>query len=288
VQALAAFASRGARSAYLQRAREEELRAIASAGPTEWAAALDATAITLLATGPLSADALLEACGAPTGQADVPETLDYARSPTDRVLFVHHPSVQAQVTLYAPQGGYTPDDYGPRRLYAETLGGAAGLVFQEVREKRGMAYSARAGLTPGWRAGDANLAWLQAGTQADKAADVAALLLRLFREFPAEVARLDRVRRSVHARRITDRVGFRAVPPTVLDWEGKGITRDPLLWQLEQLLGTDDAAVRAYARAAAERPVTLAIVGDRERVDLAALAALAPVTELTLDDITVL
>ncbi len=287
VQALAAFASRGEDSVFLRRLQEDELRDVAHRGPVGWSAELTRKELVVLSTGPIGAQELSEDFVGERAALEQPGPLDFVRPTADRVLFLHHPSVQAQVTLYAPQGGYTPDDYGPRRLYAEVLGGSAGLVFQEVREKRGMAYSARGGLTPGWRAGDANLAWMQAGTQADKAADVAALLLRLLREFPADAARLERVRASSIARRRTDRVGFRAVPATVEDWLGKGITSDPVHWQLEQLAATPNEAVRAYANAVAAVPLTIAVVGDRDQVDLAALRALAPLTEVTLDEITV-
>ena len=287
VQALAGFASRGPNSVYLQRPREEELRDIASRGPGAWSAELDGEALIVLATGPLDATALLGAVQGKRRPRVDPEPQGYVRATADRVLFVHHPAVQAQVTLYAPQAGYTPEDYGARRLYAEVLGGSAGLVFQEVREKRGMAYSARGGLTSGWRAGDANLAWMQAGTQADKAVEAAALLLQLFREFPVDDRRLDRVRRSTWERRRTDRIGFKAVPATIVDWAGKGIHADPVVWQLEQLEQTTDADVRAYAAAVAQEPVTIAVVGDRDRIGMQALRALGEVTELTLDDITV-
>ena len=287
IQALSAYASRGEQSVFLQRPREAELREIARRGPGAWSRALEDMEVAVLATGPASCEELHRAMGPREGGAELPGVQDYARSGEDRILFVHHGSVQAQVTVYSPQGGYTPDDYGPRRLFAEVLGGAAGLVFQEVREKRGMAYSARGGLTSGWRAGDANLAWMQAGTQADKAADVAALLLELLRGFPVDAARLDRVRRSAVERRRTDRVGFKAVPATIVDWAGKGIHADPAERQLAELEATTDADVRGFAEGVAAAPVTIAVVGDRDQVDLAALRRLAPLTELTLDDITV-
>lgn len=287
VQALAAFASRGLDSVFLQRLREEELRDVARRGPGAWSAELERQQLVVLSTGPIEAEALRAVFAGDREAVPPPPALDFVRPDADRVLFLHHPSVQAQVTVYSPQGGYTPGDYGPRRLYAEVLGGNPGLVFQEVREKRGMAYSARGGLTPGWRAGDANLAWAQAGTQADKAADVVALLLGLVREFPVDAARIERVRASTIARRRTDRVGFRAVPATIEDWAGKGINSDPVRWQIEELAATTDEAVRAYAATVASTPVTVAVVGDRAQVDLRALAEIAPVTELTLDDITI-
>ncbi len=287
VQALAAFASRGADSVFLQRLREDELREVARRGPGVWSEDLERQEVVVMTTGPLDAEALAQALGGGRSALPVAPPLDFVRPAGDRVLFLHHPSVQAQVTIYAPQGGYTPNDYGPRRLYAEVLGGSPGLVFQEVREKRGMAYSARGGLTPGWRSGDANLAWAQAGTQADKAADVVALLLSLMRDFPLEARLLERVRASTIARRRTDRVGFRAVPATVEDWAGKGIRSDPVLWQIEELAGTTDEMVRGYAALVAKTPMTVAVVGDRAQVDLAALARIAPLTELTLDEITV-
>ncbi|MCO4772448.1 MAG: insulinase family protein [Deltaproteobacteria bacterium] len=285
---MTAYATRGDQSTYLRRLQEPGLRALADSGPAALTAPLVAGALLVLATGPVDPDHLRRVLGGSRVAFAAPPPLDYVRPSRDRILLLHHPSQQAQVTVHSPQGGYRADDYGPRRLWAETMGGAAGLVFSEVREKRGMAYSAHAGLSNGWRAGDANQAWLRAGTEPGKAADVAALLLRILRTFPTDAARLGRVRESTLARRRSSRIGFLAVPATVEDWRTKGIEQDPLHEHLAALAETDDAAVRRYAEAVGSRPVTVTVVGDLTRVDRDGLAALADVTELTLDDLEVL
>ena len=170
IRALSAWATRGPESVYLRRMKEAELRALAESGPHTVTRDLQRGAVLALVTGPVSPEELMDALG--VARESFPDTspLDFVRPPRDRILLLHHPSQQAQVTVHSPQYGYRPDDYGPRRLWAETMGGPAGLVFSEVREKRGMAYSAHAGITNGWRRGDANHAWLRVGTEAGKAA----------------------------------------------------------------------------------------------------------------------
>jgi len=285
ISALTAWSLRGSDSVFLQRPTADELRTLAERGPAEETRRLVAGALVAMVSGPVDPSEVARELGVSRQLHPGAEQLDYVRVPADRVLLLHDDSAQAQVTVHSPQYGYVADDYGPRRIWTEVMGGSAGLVFSEVREKRGMAYAAHAGWSNGWRAGDANLAWLRVGTDSAKAADVAGLLMRLLREFPAEPARIARARSGALARRRTDRIGFASVPATVEDWRGKGISADPIVSHLEALRGCGDDAVREFAREVSDRPVTICVVGDLERIDRGALAALGDVTELTLDAI---
>lgn len=288
VSALAAFAARGTSSAYLNRPRRAELVALAEEDPALRTGALSELARVALVTGAVAPESWASRVGRGSREGAPVPVLDYVRPDGDRVLLLHHDSVQAQVTVYSPLDGFDPGDYGPRRLWSEAMGGAAGLVFQEVREKRGMAYSAQAGIASGWRAGDANLLWMRVESEVSKAAKATELLLRLLRTFPVDAARLARVRASTLAARETNRIGFRSVPHTILDWHEKGVFEDPLAMHLRMLADTPDDAVRAWARDVGGRPVTVSIVADLRALDRDALAALAPITELTLDDLEVL
>ena len=245
IRALSAWATRGRESVFLRRMKEHELRALAEAGPHSVTEEVQRGALVALATGPVSPEELMDVLGVTREPFAAAPPLEFVRPVRDRILLLHHPSQQAQVTVHSPQYGYRSDDYGPRRLWSETMGGPAGLVFTEIREKRGMAYSAHAGLSNGWRRGDANQAWLRVGTEAGKAAAVTQLLLDILRTFPADERRLARVRRSTLARRRSDRIGFVAVPATVQDWHVKGIAADPLKEHLRTLAETTDDDVRA-------------------------------------------
>lgn len=285
ISALAAWSLRGEQSVFLLRPTPDELRELADGGPAPLTATLERGAVVAMVSGPVDPAELARELGVSREPHPEISALDYVRPTADRVLLLHDESAQAQVTIHSPQYGYRADDYGPRRIWSEVMGGAAGLVFSEIREKRGMAYSAHAGWSNGWRAGDANLAWLRVGTDSAKAASVAELLMEMLREFPAGEDRIARARTGALARRRTDRIGFASIPATVEDWRGKGIGEDPIHAHLAALERCSDADVREFGREVAAAPVTVCVVGDLNRIDRAALAALGEVTELSLDAI---
>ena len=174
-----------------------------------------------------------------------------------------------------------------RQLWAEYIGSNTGLVFQEVREKRGLAYSAKAGVQAGWRVGDEDLVWATVGCRPEVAAQVAQLLLQLLRRQPDDVDRFERVRESVTTRVRSDRITFRSVGWTVERWRLRGLPPDPREALRQELETTPLEALRAFARTVAVIPATVWVVGDPTRIDLPALEAVAPTEEVTLDAICV-
>jgi len=193
------------------------------------------------------------------------------------VWLVHHPSVQASVAVLCPWSQYSSEEAHNHHLYGEYMGGSAGLVFQEIREARGMAYSAHAGWRLGWQSGDSNLLWASAGTQADKAAEVTALLVDMLRNLPPQPARFARARDSAIARLRTSRFNFRSMPATVAGWARRGHPADPRPPRLERLASMTLGGLQDFAGRFADAPFQIAIVGDLARIDQAALAQIAPV-----------
>ncbi|MFT4975206.1 MAG: putative Zn-dependent peptidase [Myxococcota bacterium] len=229
--------------------------------------------------GPASVLPLLERSSPIQPTPDLPSQR-YVPRTEGGVWLVDHPSVQATVSILCPWGRYTTDEAHLHHLYGEYMGGSAGLVFQEIREARGMAYSAHAGWRLGWQVGDDNLLWASAGTQADKAAEVATLLVGMLRSLPMDPARFDRARASAIAQLRTSRFGFREIPGTVLGWDRRGHAGDPRPERLSKLSTLSPAALSDFAGAFADAPFQIAIVGDLKRIDQAALSALAPVHHL--------
>jgi predicted Zn-dependent peptidase len=163
---------------------------IAAATPdslSEWRAALYAPdRLVVSAAGAIDEDELLvlaeQAFGAEAGEGAPPagaETFTGGRAPTARALEQAH-----LVTLLPAPGAKDPDLFA-LRVFAEALGGGmSSRLFQEAREKRGLAYSIDAyaetwsdtgmiGVYAGCRAKDAaELARVTAGEIGDLAANI--------------------------------------------------------------------------------------------------------------------
>ena len=212
--------------------------------------------------------------------------LTFERPSGPRVLLLDHDSAQATVQVLVPDAPWSEDEYAVRRLWNEYVGGSAGLIFQEVRESRGWAYSARASYRSGWRLGDENLVSARIGTQPDKAADVAALVLGVLRSLPEDPARWSRSKSSSLEKLRSQRIPFNSVPATLEAWRLKGHDVDP---RAERLRGLPEPSLEDVVRWATrfgEAPFTVAIVGDVERMDLGPLEELAPIERVELDAIS--
>lgn len=123
---------------------DESIARAASASLSEWRAALYAPdALVISASGAVDEDELLALAerdfGGPAGQG-VP-------APTNArfeggVRISTRPLEQANLVFLLPAVGVRDENYFALRLYAEILGGGmASRLFQEAREKRGLAYA---------------------------------------------------------------------------------------------------------------------------------------------------
>jgi predicted Zn-dependent peptidase len=165
-------------------------------------------------------------------------------------------------------------------LFSEYMGGSAGLIFQEIREARGMAYSAQASWSSSRRPGDASLMWASVGTQPDKAPAVVALLLELLAA-PIAPERLARAKAASIEKLRAGRIAFRGIPGTIEQWHRQGLHADPRPARLQALTAATIDDVRRCAAPLASAPLTVAIVGDTQRIDVDALAAIMPVETLS-------
>ncbi len=222
----------------------------------------------------------------PSITSDLPYTPQTrARTSTDRVLFVHHPSVQTAMTAYRTLGPGGIHRLPTIRLLNELYQGGTGVFFQELREKRAMAYATSGGVSAGENPGDDDVLWAQVTTRADKAVDAAGLLVSLLVRPPITDRSFGFARDAATERLDQERIGFRQIPATARMWMRHGYTRDPRAQLREALPRVSTADVGELLGQSAPFGTTLVVVGDAERVSPPEFGAIAPVTVLTADDI---
>ncbi|WP_146659748.1 M16 family metallopeptidase [Enhygromyxa salina] len=217
------------------------------------------------------------------------EPLRFNAQPAERarIFVVHHEAAQTKIGLYLPSEPYNPSRSAIYRLFHEYVGGSAGLVFQEVRESRGLAYAAHGGHTAGPRVGDQNLIWASLASRPDRSVEAAAVVLGLFREFPLQQQRFERARASALERMLSSRVRFRAYGFAFESWRLRGLEADPgpaNFAALEQLTLED---LGAFVQPLATAGPALVVVGDLARTNMSALAELGEIEQRELDELVV-
>ena len=204
-----------------------------------------------------------------------------------RVFVVHHEAAQTKLGLFAPSETYDPSRSAAYRVFHEYVGGQAGLVFQAVREARGLAYAAHAGHSAGAELGDQNLIWTSAASRPDRAAEAAAVMLGLLREFPLDDHRFARAKASAVERLLGGRVRFRGYGFSAESWRLRGQTEDPRPQALVELRELGPDALAAFAAPLATAGLALVCVGDTTRMDMQALAQLGTLETRELDELVV-
>jgi zinc protease len=221
------------------------------------------------ATAPLAA-------AAPTERARVP--LD-----RDRVFFVPmRDAVQSQVWFFVESDPLAQADAVAMDAYNEYVGGAmGGLVFQEIREFRALAYTAYAGFAQADVAGAKGFLYGYVGCQADKTPETISVMRSLLRDLPRKPERISAVRSSLLRSQESADPGFRELQAHIDGWKRRGYERDPRRDRIPayRKLQMEDVE-RFWSAYLKDRPMGVLVVGDPRVVDQSVLERHGPVTRI--------
>ncbi|MEM6931167.1 MAG: insulinase family protein, partial [Myxococcota bacterium] len=269
--ALASYALLGTDSPFLASVQSDDaLRALTETGLQEQLLALWNQQCTMFYVGTRdSAD--VAATLAPADRTFAPLTkrprIRVRRRGEPEVLLLDVDAVQSSVRLYVPGDRFDRTAQTQHRWLAEILGGSAGLLFQEVRESRGLAYSASGGYRSPSEPGDDGYLYAVLATQADKTASATALVTDLLRPPSPDPARYERARAAAIESIRTERLTFRQVGPRVASWHRQGIVTDPRADRIAELEALAPKDLGPWFARLQEQPFTLAIAGDLDRID---------------------
>lgn len=282
---LSILARFGADSVHLERLSDAEMLAL---GPAELAprvqALLGLERVLFLVAQELNASDLGPLVGAGAlgaGPSEPPRRL--VQPSQDKVLFLPFPGAQTQLQLVVPCGRYAPEDVPTYRLLDQVLGGSAGLVFQELREQRGLAYAAGAGYDRGARVGDDGALVFSAQIRPDQAAQAAQILFEILRRPSLSSDAVLRAKENVVASLRAERTRFRSVPQAAWSWHRRGLQQDPRPAWLAAAEQAHADSLTPMWEELSRSPGTLTVLGDPEGVDLRELAAIGPVETVEID-----
>jgi len=147
-------------------------------------------------------------------------------------------------------------------------GGFNGLVLQEIREYRSMAYGAEGGmLAPPVPAKKARFIG-GIGTQADKTVAAVEVFMDLLSNMPEYPERMDNIRNFMIQNAYMSRPAFRNASRTYAAWKLRGYTQSPAQENLEKISNLTFDDVKKYYEANIKgRKVAIAIVGNPKQVD---------------------
>ena len=221
-----------------------------------------------------------------------PEAKPYLHQTTDKteVWVAPYDAKNIYMTMYHAEGKkWTPEKAAIELLFNEYFGGGMNaIVFQELREARGLAYSAGARYTApsAYPYKDTESFTTYIITQNDKMMDCVNEFNNLLNDTPSREAGFKLARQSLIKSLSTARTNYENVFWRWLEAKKKGIDYDIRQKIYETLPKLTLNDVINFAREnIANKPYRYLILGNEKDIDMDALQKLGPVRRLTTEEI---
>ena len=247
----------------------------------------------ILYYGPKTQDELLQAL---TDLHKTPETFrpllpatvfTQVETPANKVFYTHYDSPQLIMGMHSKGVPYAKELEPVRRMYNEYFGGGMNaIVFQEMREARGLAYTAQASYSSVSKPELNYTMFAYIGTQSDKLTDAVNAFKEILNNLPESEKSFNIAKESIIASIRTDRIIRDAVLWNYLDAQKFGYTYDKrkdIFEQTQQFTLQDAKAFQEkYVKGL---PYVYCILGDKKALDFEAMKNIAPVQTVTLEEI---
>ncbi|MEL7144957.1 MAG: insulinase family protein [Bacteroidota bacterium] len=218
-----------------------------------------------------------------SGQAEKYSFQEATTLAKNKIYVVHDKkAVQSQVYFYIRGDEFKREDYAVNNAFNQYFsGGFSGLVLQEIREYRSLAYSASARYNEPLVAGEDGRLYAFIGCQSDKTNDAIAVMTDLLGDLPARPERMPSLKKALQLQVVTDFPEPDNLAYEVIDLENKGYTTDPNREAYSQYTKIDMEDITAHwASQIKGRPLMITIYGDKRNIDLDALRKIGEVVEL--------
>ena len=214
---------------------------------------------------------------------------DYDRLPTkeNKVYFAHYDAKQSlcrQLTTSITANWALDPQI---ELYNEYFGGSMNsIVFQEIREKRSLAYSAAAYYVEPSEKGRYNYNMTHIGTQNDKLIDALEAFTDLLDNMPVSELNFDLAKTALVSQYRTDRTRKMSIIYYYLNCEDMGLKApmDKTNFNAIQKMTIDDVVNFNKSYIKGQKRVVV-VLGNKDEVDLKGLEKYGKVTTLSLEEI---
>ena len=250
---------------------------------------------TILYYGPMTEDQLSESLSShlsllPTPLMAVPEGKHYAMQPTPQNEIIIAPydakNIYMQMYNIEPRQ-FNPDEAGVKALFNEYYGGSMGsVVFQEMREARGLAYNAYAGYFDPSYKDEYEMGLAHIITQNDKMIDCVRQFHAILDTIPQSEAAFKIAKEGVMKRIASQRTTKFGLINAWIWAKQRGIDydEDERIYNAVPNLTLQDIVKFAEDRMA-HKTYRYVILGNEKELDMASLQQYGPIRRLTTEEI---
>lgn len=204
-----------------------------------------------------------------------------------RVYFVDYDMVQTNVLLISKDKKFDEKIYPYAQMFNEYYGlGLSSVVFQEIREAKGLAYTAYSYYGPATSTNKNNYVYSYVGTQPDKLFTAIDEIQNLMNNMPKAVAQFENSKTAVLKNIETARVLRDSVFWEKNYYEKLEIKNNPAE-NIYNTIKTMDINVmdRFFNESVKGKSYNIIIIGKKENIDMKALEKYGEVKELSLEEV---
>ncbi len=217
-----------------------------------------------------------------------PKEFPYLLTENNQVLFAQYNAKQLYLSMYSNNGEVFDLQKEPlTTLYNDYFGGSMNsIVFQEMREARGLAYSAAAAYVTPSRAGRPYSMVSVIATQTDKMDDALQAFYQIIEDMPESEAAFKLAKDGLFSRLRTERILRSNILWTYLDALDYGLEEDSRKYLYESLTNLNLEDLKSFQQQwIKNRSYSYCVLGDEKEVDFNRLAQYGPVTKLELESL---
>ncbi len=225
----------------------------------------------------------------PTKLLEYPEPEKFVELETDssKIYFVNYDMVQANIILISKDKLFNKSLMPYAGIYNDYYGsGLSSIVFQGVREAKGLAYAAYSSFTIPGKPDRSHYIYAFVGTQPDKIDSALTTMLGLLNEMLNAPKQFENSKQSILKKIETDRIIKKQIFWTYLSNFDKGINYDYRKDIYEKVKDMNIEQIKQFFTEHIEgKKYILLVLGNKENIDMNVLSKYGEVKELTLEEI---
>ena len=209
------------------------------------------------------------------------------RSKNEVLVLDNRKLVQSHLFFIKNSSPFKINQYPKMELFNTYFdGGFSGILTQEIREYRSLAYSTAANYTFSLHPKTDSYFYTYVGCQADKTLTAALETYKLIQDMPKKPERMQNIQKNLSLNQLSNYPSFRELSKTVEEYQLKGLEKDPNEYaaaKFSELEFTD--VYLFYQKNIQQVPTFFGAYGDSKRFNLDDLSKIGKVKKIDRSDV---
>lgn len=203
------------------------------------------------------------------------------------VFFTNYDMVQAEMLLSSKKDEFNKELLPEVNVFNEYFGsGMSSVLFQEIREARGLAYSVFSRYSVAQKADENDYLTAYLGTQADKQEEALDALVDLLNNLPESEKNFETAKQSILSKMESNRITKTQVFFNYLSAVDRNLDYDVRKDVYTRVKDMNFADLKDFhSNYVKDQKFNISIIGDENRIDFQALGKYGKVTQLSLSEI---